>query len=135
MKTFFLLFFALFYSSLTSGQVLNVNCSVLDAIAKHKGIFELKENKQDKNILVDTFRFFTPECSGLHGAQEIEVLNQKPVLKEIKSNIFYVTYVSTDNNTLIVTIIQKLSNHLVSYHVSIRGKKITVVKTSSGDLD
>ncbi len=89
-----------------------------------------------KIILIDTFGFFSPKCSGSYSRSSIEVRNTPLSLSEQKQelkNLFWVSGIGTGkDNAFCISILRQASNEIFIYSLSILGYDIKVIKKKEG---
>ncbi len=113
-------------------QTGSFGCNMLEAITTNAEAFP-RIGKQQKIVLIDTFKLFTPACSGTYGGRKIEVLNKMP--EKIEPEMFAVSNINTSKSEgFIISILQIATRHAVGYSISISKQDFVITKTSIGDF-
>jgi|GEM_PF-5377606 len=113
-------------------QTGSFGCNMLEAITTNAEAFP-RISKQQKIVLIDTFRLFTPACNGTYGGRKIEVINKMP--EKIEPEMFAVSNINTSKSEgFIISILQVATRHAVGYSISISKQDMVITKTSIGDF-
>lgn len=132
MKTLFAACVLFFSTTVAHAQTGSFACNMLEAITTHPDAFP-RISKQQKIVLIDTFKLFTPACNGTYGGRKIEVLNKMP--EKIEPEMFAVSNINTSKSEgFIISILQVVTRHAVGYSISISKQDMVITKTSVGDF-
>jgi hypothetical protein len=115
----------------------NSSGNVTEKIYKETKLPNIK-GINNKIVLIDTFGFFTPQCSGRYGSIDIQVCNSLSacgVQKQDLNRLFWVGGIGTGKEeAFCVAITQQSSNSFCIYYLSILGHDIKVIKKKQGEL-